>query len=156
MAQPEIESLFRIAEIEIVYKNKTPVKDRPKVTCSREAMTILRSVWDTNKIELVEQFKIMLMDRRNACIGISEVGTGGISGCVVDPKIVFATALKSRASGIILSHNHPSGNLTASQADIDLTRKMKEAGKFLEIQVLDHIIMTSEHYYSFADDGLMP
>jgi DNA repair protein RadC len=156
MEQTEIESLFKIAEIQIVYRNKVGVKDRPKITGSRDANSILRSVWDMNRIELLEQFKLMLMDRRNACIGISDIATGGIAGCVVDPKIIFATALKARASGIIMAHNHPSGNLTPSQADIDLTRKMKEAGKLLEISVLDHLIMTSESYYSFADEGLIP
>ncbi len=156
MEQHETESLFKIAEIEIVYRNKVGVKDRPKVTSSREANAILRSRWDLNRIELLEQFKIMLMDRRNACIGISDIATGGVAGCVVDPKIIFVTALKARASGIIMAHNHPSGNLTPSQADIDLTRKLKEAGKFLEIGVMDHLIMTNESYYSFADEGLIP
>lgn len=156
MEQNEIVSPYKISEIQIVYRNKVSVSDRPKVTCSKDADNIFRSTWDVNRIELLEQFKIMLMDRRNACIGISNISTGGIAGCVADPKIIFATALKARASGIIMAHNHPSGNLTPSQADIDLTRKMKEAGKFLEIGVMDHLIMTSESYRSFADEGLMP
>ncbi len=84
-----------------------------------------------------------------------EVSTGGISGTVADPKLIFVAALKAGASGMIVSHNHPSGNLTPSQADMELTRKLKEGGKLLEIQLLDHIIMTSESYYSFADEGLL-
>ncbi|MBL7870526.1 MAG: JAB domain-containing protein, partial [Cyclobacteriaceae bacterium] len=99
--------------------------------------------------------KVMLTNRANKVLGIFEVSTGGISGTVADPKLIFAAAIKAAASGIILSHNHPSGNLQPSQADIDLTRKIKEAGRFLEIQLLDHIIITTEGYYSFADEGLI-
>jgi DNA repair protein RadC len=106
-------------------------------------------------MELVEQFKVMLTNRANKVLGICEVSTGGVSGTVADPKVVFAAAIKAGASGFILAHNHPSGNLNASQADIGLTRKMREGGKLLEIQLLDHIIMTSEGYFSFADEGLL-
>lgn len=74
---------------------------------------------------------------------------------MADPKLIFAAAIKANACGIILAHNHPSGNLSPSQADIDLTKRMKEGGKFLEIQVLDHVILTTEGYFSFADDGLI-
>ena len=156
MIHGNTEDLFNIAEIQIMYRNKVNVKDRPKISTSQDAHKILLSTWDMNRIELLEQFKVLLIDRRNACIGISEIATGGIAGCVADPKIIFATALKARASGIILAHNHPSGNLTPSEADIAITKKMKEAGKFLEIEIMDHIIETSEKYFSFADEGLMP
>ena len=78
-----------------------------------------------------------------------------MTGTVADPKLIFVAALKSGATGVLLAHNHPSGNLTPSQADIDLTRKIKEGGKLLEIQLLDHLIITSEGYYSFADEGLL-
>lgn len=148
--------VFKVTEVELIYRGKTRAIDRRKITSSREAHEILKQTWDQNKIELVEQFKIILLDRRNACIGISEISTGGIAGCVADPKIIFATALKARASGIILAHNHPSGNLTPSQADIDLTKKMVQAGKLLDLSVLDHVIETKESFCSFADDGLMP
>lgn len=74
---------------------------------------------------------------------------------MADPKIIFSVALKAMASGIIVAHNHPSGNLNPSQTDLDLTKKMKEGGKFLELQLLDHVIISSEGYYSFADEGLV-
>ena len=80
---------------------------------------------------------------------------GGVAGTVADPKIIFKLALDDLASGVILAHNHPSGNLTASQADLDLTKKLKDAGKLLDIQVLDHIIVAGQKYFSFADEGLM-
>ncbi len=97
----------------------------------------------------------MLLNRAHKVQGIFEVSTGGVSGTVADPKIIFAAAIKANSSGIIVAHNHPSGNLRASQADIDLTRKLKDGGRILEIQLLDHIIVTTEGYFSFADEGLI-
>ena len=144
-----------MAEIQLTYKSTVKPSLRPKITGSRDAFNILKENWDENKIEFVEQFKVMLTNRAQKVLGILEVSTGGISGTVADPKVIFAAALKAGASGLIMAHNHPSGNLTASQADIDLTRKMKEGGKFLEIQLLDHLIVTTEGYYSFADEGLL-
>lgn len=151
-----IQSLYTVNEIEIVYKNKIPYQDRIQVQSSSTAYEILRQCWDENRIELVEQFKILLLDRRHTCLGVSEIATGGITGCVVDPRIVFATALKTRASGLILAHNHPSGNLKPSESDISLTRRLLHGGKLLDISVLDHLIITPHQYYSFADEGLMP
>lgn len=110
-----------------------------------------------NRIELVESFKIILLDRRNSCLGISEISSGGISCSTADPKIIFATALKSRASNLILAHNHPSGNIVPSNSDIAISRKLREAGKVLDINVLDHLIVTPDQYYSFANEGkLLP
>ncbi|HEU5292452.1 MAG TPA: JAB domain-containing protein [Cyclobacteriaceae bacterium] len=147
--------LYQVAEIQLTYKSTVKPSLRPKITGSRDAFNILKEHWDENKIEFVEQFKVMLTNRAQKVLGILEGSTGGISGTVADPKVIFAAALKAGASGLIMAHNHPSGNLTASQADIELTRKMKEGGKFLEIQVVDHIIVTTEGYYSFADEGLL-
>ena len=146
---------YQVAEIQLTYKSNVKPSQRPKINSSRDAHNVLQETWDQTKIELVEQFKVMLTNRANKVLGIFEVSTGGISGTVADPKLIFAAAIKAAASGIILAHNHPSGNLQPSQADIDLTRKIKEAGRFLEIQLLDHIIITSEGYYSFADEGLI-
>ena len=81
------------------------------------------------------------------------VSTGGVSGTVADPKLIFTAALKANACGIIMAHNHPSGNLKPSQSDNDLTRKIREGAKLLEMQLLDHIIVTTESYYSYADEG---
>ncbi|HZI24412.1 MAG TPA: JAB domain-containing protein, partial [Chryseolinea sp.] len=94
-------------------------------------------------------------NRANRLIKKIQISQGGVAGTVADPKIIFKFALDELSSGIILAHNHPSGNLTASQADLDLTKKLKEAGKLLDIQVLDHIIVAGQKYFSFADEGLM-
>lgn len=149
-------NLFSVTEVELVYRNKKPLNERPKILQSKDAYNILLNAWDFNKIELVEQFLVMLLDRNNAVIGIANISTGGISSCIVDPKIIFATALKSKASGIIIAHNHPSGNLRPSNADENLTRKIVEGGKYLDITVMDHMIVTPHGYLSFADEGLIP
>jgi DNA repair protein RadC len=150
----EIRSLVA-AEIQLSYKPKVKASQRPKITKSSDAYDILIDSWDDSKIEFVEQFKVILLNRVNKVLGIYEVSTGGVSSTVADPKLIFAAAIKSSSSGLILSHSHPSGNLQPSQADIALTRKIKEGGEILEISVLDHIILTSEGYYSFADEGLI-
>ncbi len=150
-----IKSLFSVAEIEIVYRNKVKPEDRRKVNSVASAYDILMSAWDMNKIELVEQFYILLLDRGGYCLGISEIAKGGVSACLVDPKIVFATAIKAKASGMIMAHNHPSGNLKPSKMDEALTLKLIEGGKLLDIEVKDHLIMTPRSYYSFAEYGLI-
>ena len=102
-----------------------------------------------------EEFWILLLNRANKVIAKHQVSKGGVTGTVVDPKMVFKKAVDCMASGIILCHNHPSGNLTPSDADLSLTRKMVDAGRLLDIQVLDHLIIAGEKYYSFADEGKM-
>ncbi len=146
---------LQVAEIQLVYKSRIAASQRLTVSISRDAYEIFLQSWDEMKIELVEQFKVMLINRNGKVLGIVEISSGGIGGTVADPKLIFVAALKAGASAIIVSHNHPSGNLQPSQADIALTKKLKEAGKFLEIRMNDHIIITAEGYYSFADEGLI-
>lgn len=155
MAQT-IQSLFSVSEVELVYRNKVPSSDRIKITDSWSAYDVFLSAWDLNKMDLLEQSYILLLDQAHHCIGISNISTGGVSACIVDPKIVFATALKARASSIVLAHNHPSGNLKPSQADINLTQKLRQAGDLLDIKFNDHLILTPLKYYSFADEGWAP
>jgi DNA repair protein RadC len=97
----------------------------------------------------------LLLNRGNKVLGWANISNGGITGTVADPLLIFQTALLTNATSIILSHNHPSGNRTPSSADIDLTRKVKSAGQILEIMVLDHVIVTTDGYYSFADEGII-
>src|SRR5262245_36705724 len=111
---------YEVAEIQLTYKSNVKPPSRPKINGSREAFNILKESWDENKIEFIEQFKVMLTNRANKVLGILEVSTGGVSGTVADPKVIFAAAIKAGASGFIVAHNHPSGNLTASQSDIEL------------------------------------
>ena len=151
----KLEALNQIAEVELIYKSKVKASDRPKITHSGDAYVIFKNTWDENKIELQEQFKVMLLNRANKVLGIYEVSTGGITGTVADPKLIFAAALKACACGLILVHNHPSNNLKPSIQDEQLTLKIKEGGKLLDIKLLDHLIISSEGYLSMADEGLV-
>jgi DNA repair protein RadC len=144
-----------IAEVELVYKSNVKASLRPLLTSSKDVYELLLQTWDKNKIELQEQFKILLLNRASRVVGIFEVSTGGVAGTVADPKLIFMAALKSNSCSIILAHSHPSGNLKPSKADEELTKKIKMGGKFLEISVLDHLIITIDGYYSFADEGLL-
>lgn len=146
---------YQIQEVELVYKSKVKASLRPVVTTAKQAYEVLWQTWDKNKVELQEQFKVLLLNRGGKAVGIYELSTGGTAGTVADPRLIFIAALKANACSIILAHNHPSSNLKPSRADEELTRKIKEAGKFLEINVLDHIIVTEEGYYSFADEGVI-
>src|SRR4029079_9057506 len=116
---------------------------------------IFKQSWDENKIDFVEQFKVMLLNRSNRVLGIYKVSTGGITTTVADPRVILAAALKANAVSIALAHNHPSGDLKPSRQDEALTQKIKNAGSFLDILVLDHVILSTESYYSFADEGLL-
>lgn len=151
-----LEPHFKVTEVQITYRNRVPLRERIQVTKSETAYKILRRAWDENKVELLEQFKILLLDQQNNCLGVSNIATGGIASCLADPRVIFVTALKAKASSIILAHNHPSGSLQPSAADIALTRKLHQGGGLLDIAVLDHLILTPESYRSLADEGLMP
>lgn len=146
---------MKVAEIELIYKSKVKASERPKVITSQDAYKLLKENWDENKIEFIEQFKVLFLNRANKVLGIFELSTGGVTGTVADPKLVFMAALKVNACNIILCHNHPSGNVKPSSADEQLTQKIKEAGKYLDLPVIDHLIITNEAYYSFADKGLL-
>lgn len=143
----------KVAEIVLSYRPKVKLSQVPKITSSKEAYDVLLENWDKSKLQFVEQFKVMLLNRSNRVLGVVDVSTGGTSGTVADPKIIFAAAVKSNSSGMILVHNHPSGNRFPSNADNNLTERMVNLGKLMELPVLDHIIVTSESYYSYADEG---
>ncbi|GGF50693.1 JAB domain-containing protein [Echinicola rosea] len=143
----------QVAEITLSYQPKIKLSDLPKITSSKEAYELLIGNWDQSKLQFIEQFKVMLLNRANKVLGIVDISTGGISGTVADPKLIFASALKTNSSAIILRHNHPSGNRIPSHADSKLTERVVKLGKLMELPILDHIIVTSEGYYSFADEG---
>lgn len=149
----EAKAITIVAALELGRRRKEhDVDEKPKITNSRDAFEILKP--DLLDIQH-EEFWVLLLNRANRVIRKHQISQGGVSGTVADPKIIFKSALNDLASGIILAHNHPSGNLTASQADIDLTKKLKDAGKLLDIQVLDHVIVAGQKYYSFADEGML-
>jgi DNA repair protein RadC len=141
---------MNISEIKVSYSNKS--KELQIITDSKSSYTILLACWNKHTIELQEEFKVLLLNRRNAVLGIYSLSKGGVSGTIVDVKLVFSVALKCNASHIIIAHNHPSNNLKASAADKSLTNKIKTGAELLDIKLLDHIIITKDDYYSFADN----
>jgi len=144
---------MEIAEVQVSYNN--PNKKYLKITNSKETYKLLLACWNKNTIELQEEFKVLLLNRNNQVLGIYSLSKGGVSGTIVDSKLLFSVALKSNASGIILVHNHPSSNLDASEADKRITEKIIKASKLLDVQVLDHLIITKDDYFSFSDNALM-
>lgn len=142
-----------VAALELGRRRRYFVPEkRPKISGSIDAYDLLKS--DLEDLPH-EEFWMLLLNRANRVIRKVPISQGGVAGTVADPKIIFKFALDELASGIIVAHNHPSGNLTASQADIQLTQRLKESGKLLEIQVLDHLIFAGYKYFSFADEGLL-
>jgi DNA repair protein RadC len=146
---------MNVSEIEIVYKSKVKAADRPVIKKSKDAYDLLLHTWNDNTLDLLEEFKVLLLNRANRVLGMINLSSGGITGTVADPRLILGAAIKAAATGIILSHCHPSGNLKPSQADEELTTKIAAAARLVDIRVLDHIIVTRDQYYSFADEGLL-
>jgi DNA repair protein RadC len=146
----------RLAEIQVRYSHKVAKKDKPQILKSQDVFDILCEIWDHATIGYQERFYVLFLNRANRVMGYKCVSVGGTAGTVVDAKHIFGIAVKCNASSIILAHNHPSSNHSPSQNDVDLTRKLVKGGEFLDITVLDHVIITPDfRYYSFADEGVI-
>lgn len=146
--------MAKIAEIQITYSLKKNQALLPSIKSSQDSHKHFKEVW-SNKIEYIEEMFLMLLNRSNQVLGFTKISMGGVHSTIVDPKVIFQIALKSHASGIIIAHNHPSGSLKPSEQDIRLTKRIKEASGLLDIALLDHLILSKESYYSFADEGLV-
>jgi len=146
--------LSKPPKMRIVYSRKQKDSERTKIVSSYDVIEVLRKVW-SSQIQTREEFVVLYLDNSNRVLGYDKTSKGGISATVVDVKLITATALESLASSIILAHNHPSGNLKPSQADIALTKKIVNATQTMSISVLDHIILTKDGSYSFSDNGLI-
>ena len=153
MVVKKINPLNEVAEIKVSYKTTNTPK--VKITSGDVAFEVLLSSWDSDTIELQEEFKVLLLNRANEVLGIYPLSKGGITGTVVDQRLIFAVALKCNATGIILCHNHPSSTLKPSDSDITLTRIIKKCADFLDITLIDHLIITKKGFYSFSNEGLL-
>ncbi|GIL23484.1 MAG: DNA repair protein RadC [Bacteroidota bacterium] len=149
----EAKAITIVAALELGRRRKAQdLDEKPKISSSQDAFNLLQG----DLMDLPhEEFWVLLLNRMNKVVKTKRISEGGVSGTVADPKIIYKLALENLATGVIVAHNHPSGNLKPSQSDIDLTRKLKEAGKFLEVQLLDHLIIANRNYFSFADEGLI-
>ncbi|MBZ4187661.1 JAB domain-containing protein [Niabella beijingensis] len=145
----------QVAEVKLVYKSKVKSGDRLRINDSRHMATTFRNAWNPENIELQEECKIMYLNRANHVLGLYSLSAGGTAGTVIDPKLVLVAALRLNASGIVLCHSHPSGSLSPSCADEFVTEKVRTAAKYFDIRLLDHIILTSDGYFSMADEGLI-
>ncbi len=147
-------NLFEAAEVSVVYKNSVSVEKKYQITSSCDIYMLMRPVFQ-DIMSHHEEFYIILLNMNNSVLSISKIAKGGISETTVDTRIVLQTALKTNSVKLTLVHNHPSGNLTPSHQDISLTRKIVEAGKLMDITVIDHVIISDAGYYSFADEGIL-
>ncbi len=142
-----------ISEIELVYKPS--ISDKPIINCSLDAYNVFMDFYPKDTVHLQEHFFVAFLNRFNRVLGVLHLSSGGITGTVADIRLIFGTALKAAASGIIISHNHPSGNLKISERDKIVTTKIRDAGDLLDIKLLDHLIVGHEgQFLSFSDEGL--
>ena len=142
-----------VAEIQVSYKPNKVFNF--KIDDSRKSFDLILQKWEQDRIEMQEEVKILLLNRNNKVLGIYALAKGGISSCVVDVRIILAVALKALATGIILVHNHPSGNLQPSADDKKITEQLNSSCKLMGITLVDHLIITKDDYFSFADEGLL-
>ena len=149
----EAKAISVVAALELGRRRKeADATPRTTITCSRDIYNLIRP----NLMDLPhEEFWVILLNRANVVMRKTAISRGGVAGTVADPKMIFKEALEQLASSIILVHNHPSGNRSPSAADIQLTKKLKEAGNFLDLPILDHLIYSDQGYYSFADEGML-
>jgi len=146
--------LLEVSEVELTYKSKVKASERPKVNSSQSSAEIFKAITNfENNIEFKELFYCMYLNRANKVLSVMKCSEGGTCGTVVDIKHIIQSAILQNAQALIVCHNHPSGNLRPSNEDILITKQIKDAAKYFNISVLDHLIITDESYYSFKDEG---
>jgi DNA repair protein RadC len=147
-------NLFELQEVQLSYKAKSRMESQPRITNSRQAYDLLMdNCYDAQTVEYRESTKVIFLNVNNDVLGIMNVTEGGLNKAMVDVRIIMQAAILSCASGIIFSHNHPSKNTTASRQDDTLTDTLKKACKVMDMTLCDHIIVTNDNYYSYADEG---
>ena len=142
-----------ISEVQISYSSIIKARDRMKITGSNESYCAFKLFWPA--YDHIEYMYMLMLNRQNQVLGYHQISKGGMTGTIIDIRVVFQVALKACATSIIVAHNHPSGNLEVSSADRKITQNLKEAGLILEIPLLDHLILSSEGYFSMADEGIL-
>ena len=146
-------SEIHVPEIKVSFKGGK--EEAHKISCSKDSYEVGKHLFNKDTIEYLEEFIVVYLNAQHKTLGYFKAAIGGISACIVDPRIIMGIALKAPCTAILLFHNHPSGNLNVSRQDRDITRKLVQAGEILDINVLDHIIIGDGEYHSFADAGEM-
>ncbi|MDH6358963.1 JAB domain-containing protein [Parabacteroides sp. PF5-9] len=148
--------MYNLQQIKLVYSLSKTILERPTLSHSKNVYDFLiEHAFDSETIGLKESFKAVFVSINNKVLGIYPLAEGGCSHCPIDTKLIMSAAILSNAQGIILAHNHPSGNITPSSLDKAITEKIKQASNLLDIRLLDHIIVTPFDYYSFSDNGII-
>lgn len=143
-----------VSEISVSYSNKIKASERYQVKNSQDIYQLLLSRYESC-MEHHEEMWAIYMNNQHKVLGVSKISQGGLSGTTADPKIILQIALKANATSIIISHNHPSGYTEPSECDKNITRKLQQGCKFLDIQLCDHVIVSPTSFFSFADSGLL-
>ena len=146
----EADKITKPPKISIIYSKNE--KELEKLRSAHDAYEILKEIW-SNQMETKEEVVVLFLNISNNVLGFQKLSSGGITSTVIDLRLIFAVALNSLATSVVLSHNHPSGQLQPSIEDKEITQKIKKAGEIMNIKLLDHIIITKKGYYSFADEG---
>ena len=144
---------YTVGEVELSYKPK--FKSLHQVTCSEDAYKYMLSTYKKGTICYKEYFKVLFLNQANQILGYTLISEGGLTETTADVRLIFQAALLTNSVALILAHNHPSGNLKPSQSDLDITKKLKNSCDLLDISLLDHLIITKDNYFSFADEGLI-
>jgi DNA repair protein RadC len=150
-----MEVINSLGEVEIIYKSKKPAINRRNISSSSDSYNIAKDIYSDNMLESYESFRVLMLNNANHFLGWFEASRGGINATIVDVRRIAQAILLSNATSCILMHNHPTGNLKPSEADKITTTKVIKGLKLLDIQVLDHLIITLSGYYSFSDDGIL-
>jgi DNA repair protein RadC len=145
--------IYKVIAEELKLKRKDGKMHSAKITSSHDAAAYFRELFDEETLEISESAIVIYLNQSNNVVGYFRASQGGITGTVVDVRLILRKALDCYAVKMMVAHNHPSGNATPSQPDINITRKLVQAGDVLEVKLLDHLIITAESYYSFADEG---
>jgi len=150
-------NISNLGEVTLNYKYHNPsIKDRPLITNSSDAVEVIKLVIDMQRIALQEQFIVIYLNQANKVIGTMNVFSGSIKSTVIDIKLILASGILLMSSGVIVAHNHPSGNLKPSREDLALTKRLSTALEYMEMKLVDHFIITpDDDYLSFANEGLL-
>ena len=143
---------YKVSEVELTYKNRTPYRERKKVKDSQTAYTLLSEQFPN--MDYRESFKVLYLNSAHQVLACTTISEGGITQTVADIRIILQGALLTNATAMIIAHNHPSGEALPSREDKELTTRIAEASKLLNMKLLDHLIITSDGYYSFVDNGM--
>ena len=149
------DKLYKAAEVKLTYETRVKASERYQIKCVEDTAELFFKVWDRSTIEHIEEVKMIMLNRANRVLGVAHLTKGGLNGSIIDTRVILQYSIKANASAVILAHNHPSGNLGASDADIRITSNVREALKLVEIQLLDHLILTyEEKFATIESDGL--